>query len=77
MALTARNVTGSPATFEEALHSYFAVSDVRQVRDPTASKARRYVDKTAAMARKPGDAGPIAIVSRKPTASTSGPNRQR
>ena len=37
MELAARNVDGAAATFEEALHSYFAVSDVREVR--RASKA--------------------------------------
>jgi D-hexose-6-phosphate mutarotase len=62
MALTARNVNGAAATIEAALHSYFAVSDVRQVRIRGLEGAG-YVDKTAAMARKPAEAGPIAIAS--------------
>ena len=62
LALTARNVNGAPATFEEALHSYFAVSDVRQIRIH-GLEGVGYVDKTAAMARKPGEAGPITITA--------------
>ena len=61
LALAVRNAGASPARFEEALHSYFAVSDVRQVRlhglDGT------FLDKTEAMARKPGVAGPVAITA--------------
>jgi D-hexose-6-phosphate mutarotase len=62
IALTARNANSAPATIEEALHSYFAVSDVRSVRIHGLEGAV-YVDKTAAMARKPGEAGPIAITA--------------
>jgi len=62
MALSVRNVNGAAATFEEALHSYFAVSDVRQVRI-RGLEGVGYVDKTAAMASKPGEAGPIAITA--------------
>lgn len=62
LALTTRNVDGAPATFEAALHSYFAVSDVRQVR-LHGLEGVGYVDKTAAMARKPGEAGPLTIAS--------------
>jgi D-hexose-6-phosphate mutarotase len=60
MALTARNANGAAATVEEALHSYFAVSDVRQVRIH-GLEGVGYLDKTTAMARRPGEAGPIAI----------------
>ena len=62
LALAVRNVNGAPTTYEEALHSYFAVSDVRQVRI-RGLEGVGYVDKTAAMASKPGEAGPIAIVA--------------
>ena len=62
LSLTARNVDAAPATFEEALHSYFAVSDVRQVR-VFGLEGVGYVDKTVAMARKPGETGPIAIAA--------------
>jgi D-hexose-6-phosphate mutarotase len=61
MELAVRNAGGVPATFEEALHSYLAVSDVRQVRI-RGLEGVGYVDKTAGMARKPAETGPIAIV---------------
>jgi glucose-6-phosphate 1-epimerase len=62
MELTARNTDSAPATFEEALHSYFAVSDIRQIRI-RGLEGVAYVDKTAAMARKPGESDPIAIAA--------------
>ncbi len=62
MELTARNVGRAAATFEEALHSYLAVSDVRQVRIG-GLEGVGYVDKTAGMARKPGESVPIAIAA--------------
>jgi D-hexose-6-phosphate mutarotase len=62
MELAVRNVDSAPATFEAALHSYFAVSDVRQVR-VHGLEGVGFVDKTAAMARKPGEPGPIAIAA--------------
>jgi glucose-6-phosphate 1-epimerase len=60
MELTVRNVGRAAATFEEALHSYLAVSDVRQARI-RGLEGVGYVDKTAGMARKPGESEPIAI----------------
>jgi len=62
MELTVRNVDSAAVTFEEALHSYFAVSDVRQVR-VRGLEGVTYVDKTAAMARRPGESEPIAIAA--------------
>jgi D-hexose-6-phosphate mutarotase len=62
MALTVRNVNGAAATIEAALHSYFAVSDVRQVHI-RGLEGVGYVDKTAAMARKHGEHEPIAIAA--------------
>jgi D-hexose-6-phosphate mutarotase len=62
MELTVRNVDSAAATFEEALHSYFAVSDVRQVRI-RGLEGVAYVDKTAAMARKAGESEPVAIAA--------------
>jgi D-hexose-6-phosphate mutarotase len=62
LELTARNIDSAPATFEEALHSYFAVSDIRQIRI-RGLEGVAYVDKTAAMARKPGESDPIAIAA--------------
>jgi D-hexose-6-phosphate mutarotase len=62
MELTVRNVDSAPVTFEEALHSYFAVSDVRQVRIHGLEGAG-FVDKTAAMARRPPEGTAIAIAA--------------
>jgi len=62
MELTVRNVDSTAVTFEEALHSYFAVSDVRQVR-VRGLEGVPYVDKTAGMARRPGEGEPVAIAA--------------
>jgi glucose-6-phosphate 1-epimerase len=62
MELTVRNVASAAVTFEEALHSYFAVSDVPQVRI-RGLEGVGFVDKTAAMARRPGETEPIAIAA--------------
>jgi len=62
MELTARNVDSAAVAFEEALHSYFAVSDVRQARIG-GLEGVPYVDKTAGMARQPGASEPIAIAA--------------
>lgn len=60
MALTVRNPGGSPFVYEDALHTYFAVSDVRQVRIG-GLEGVGFVDKTAGGARRAGEAAPIAI----------------
>ena len=60
LTLAVHNAGSAPARFEEALHSYFAVSDVTQVRVHGLEGAS-YLDKTEAMARKPGASGPVAI----------------
>ena len=62
LELAVRNTDAAPRAFEAALHSYFAVSDVRQVR-LLGLEGTAFVDKTAAMARKPGDNGPITIAA--------------
>ena len=62
LALTARNANSAATTIEEALHSYFAVSDARQIR-VHGLEGVGYVDKTAAMARKPGETAPITIAA--------------
>jgi glucose-6-phosphate 1-epimerase len=62
MELTVRNVGHASATFEEALHSYLAVSDVRQVR-VRGLEGVGYVDTTAGTARRPGETEPIAIAA--------------
>ena len=60
LTLAVQNAGAVPARFEEALHSYFAVSDATQVR-VHGLEGTAYLDKTEAMARKPGAAGPIAL----------------
>jgi glucose-6-phosphate 1-epimerase len=62
LELTVRNVGPGAATFEEALHSYLAVSDVRQVRI-RGLESVGYVDKTAGMARRPPAGEPIVIAA--------------
>jgi glucose-6-phosphate 1-epimerase len=62
MELTVRNADSVAVTFEEALHSYFAVSDARQVR-VSGLEGVPYVDKTAGTARRPGESEPIAITA--------------
>jgi D-hexose-6-phosphate mutarotase len=62
LELAVKNVDTAPARFEEALHSYFAVSDVRQAAI-RGLEGVAYLDKTAAMARNPGEPGPIAIAA--------------
>jgi len=62
LALTVRNTGPFPFTFEEALHSYFAVSDVRQCRIGGLEGAG-YLDKTAAGARRPGEPAPIVVAA--------------
>jgi glucose-6-phosphate 1-epimerase len=62
MELTVGNTDAAARTFEAALHSYLAVSDVRRVR-LHGLEGTAFVDKTAAMARKPGESAPIAIAA--------------
>jgi D-hexose-6-phosphate mutarotase len=62
LELTVRNAGRAAATFEEALHSYLAVSDVRQARI-RGLESVGYVDKTAGMARRPPAGEPIAVAA--------------
>lgn len=58
--LAVQNTDAAPRVFEAALHSYLAVSDVRQV-CIGGLEGVAYVDKTAGMARQPGASEPIVI----------------
>jgi glucose-6-phosphate 1-epimerase len=60
LELTASSGARAPVAFEAALHSYFAVSDVRRVVVRGLEDAP-FVDKTAAMARRPAEGVPVAI----------------
>lgn len=62
LALTVRNTGSLPFTFEEALHSYFAVSDVRRIL-LHGLEGVGFLDKTADGARRLGEPGPIRIVA--------------
>jgi D-hexose-6-phosphate mutarotase len=60
MELIVRNAGREPVTFEEALHSYFAVGDARRI-TVGGLEGAPYIDKTEAFARKPGEPAPIAL----------------
>jgi glucose-6-phosphate 1-epimerase len=60
MALEVENWSGSPLEFEEALHTYLAVRDVRIART-TGLAGIEYLDKVDAFARKTQDGEPIVI----------------
>jgi D-hexose-6-phosphate mutarotase len=62
MELVVRNTGGTPMVFEEALHTYFAVSDARRI-GITGLEGAPYLDKVEAFARKRGEDAPIAISS--------------
>jgi glucose-6-phosphate 1-epimerase len=53
LRLAAHNTATKPASFQEALHTYFAVSDVERVA-VLGLEASTHIDKTANMARVPG-----------------------
>jgi D-hexose-6-phosphate mutarotase len=60
LELTVHNRGPSPMVIEEALHTYFAVGDARRV-SIRGLEGAPYIDKTDGLARKPGEAAPIAI----------------
>jgi D-hexose-6-phosphate mutarotase len=60
MALEVENWSGGPFSFEEALHTYLAVRDVRQVRIHGLA-GTEYIDKVDHFARKTEGPEPIAI----------------
>jgi glucose-6-phosphate 1-epimerase len=60
MSLEVRNTGGRAFTFEDALHTYLAVGDVRQIRVDGLAGAS-YIDKTDAMKRKVHDGAPLQI----------------
>jgi glucose-6-phosphate 1-epimerase len=60
MELETRNDGSEPFTFEEALHTYFAVADVRQV-SVTGLAGTTYIDKTDGFKRKTLGLEPLRI----------------
>ena len=60
MSLKVRNAGQAPVTFEEALHTYYAVKDVREITIGGLENTD-YLDKTDKFARKSQGASPVRI----------------
>ena len=62
MRLTVANLDEAPLHIEEALHSYFAVADVRTT-ELTGLESATYLDKTDGLREKMTPAGPLILTS--------------
>lgn len=62
LELAVTNQADKPLVFEEAFHTYLAVSDVRQI-SIHGLTGKTYIDKTEQMQRKTQDASPISITA--------------
>jgi glucose-6-phosphate 1-epimerase len=60
LSLAVQNRAGKPIVFEEALHTYFAVSDISQVA-VTGLGGKTYIDKTDGMQRKTQEAPRVTL----------------
>lgn len=60
--LQATNAGATAATYEEALHTYFAVSDVRQIRI-SGLEELSFLDKVRGFAEQPPSGAPITVAS--------------
>lgn len=60
LSLEVENRSPAPFTFEEALHAYLLVGDVREV-SVTGLEGATYIDKTDAMRRKTSSAAPLRL----------------
>jgi glucose-6-phosphate 1-epimerase len=60
LALAVRNTSQSTVTVEDALHTYFAVSDVEHV-SVTGLETCSFIDKTAGMQRHPPARAPLSL----------------
>lgn len=60
LELAVENAGNGPMRFEQALHTYFAVGDVRRTL-LLGLESKTYVDKVAGFARKPPAAAPLGI----------------
>ena len=60
LALTMRNTGSATAGFEEALHSYFCVSDVARI-SVAGLEGSAHIDKTAGMARNPSSGEAVTL----------------
>jgi glucose-6-phosphate 1-epimerase len=60
LALVVRNTSDRPASFEQALHSYFAISDIERIAVAGLEQSS-HIDKTAGMARCPPAGAPLTF----------------
>jgi glucose-6-phosphate 1-epimerase len=61
MVLEVRNTSGHDLSFEEAMHTYFAIGDIHRV-SLSGLEGTTYLDKTDGFRRKQQPASPIRIV---------------
>jgi glucose-6-phosphate 1-epimerase len=74
LTLATRNTRAEPATFEEALHTYFAVSDVERVRI-SGLETSGSIDKTANMSRRPPAGAALALTKETDSVYLGVPDR--
>jgi glucose-6-phosphate 1-epimerase len=76
LSLTARNTGDQPASFEEALHTYFAVSDIERVA-VTGLETSTHIDKTAHFARVAPTGAPLTLAKETDSVYLGVPDRLR
>ena len=70
LRLAVQNRATHPITFEEALHAYFAISDIDTIAI-SGLAGTTYIDKTEAARRKPQTAALVTITAETDTGSSS------
>ena len=74
LSLAVQNRAGRPIVFEEALHTYFAVSDIAGA-SVTGLSGRTYIDKTDGLRRKTQD-GAVTLAKHTDSVYLDTPNRR-
>jgi glucose-6-phosphate 1-epimerase len=74
LRLAARNTAAKPTTFQEALHTYFLVSNVERVA-VLGLQASTHIDKTANMARVPGSGALLKLAKETDSVYLDVPDR--
>jgi glucose-6-phosphate 1-epimerase len=74
IALAARNTSNNALDFEEALHTYFAVSDVERV-SVSGLEGSGFIDKTAGMQRRPPSGAPLSLAKETDSVYLDTPGR--
>ena len=74
LALTVRNTAKTAVVFEQALHSYFTVSDVEQV-SVSGLEGSTFIDKTANMRRRPPAGAPLTFSKETDSVYLDAPDR--